>query len=602
MQPGADTKTVQIYRKAITQTFGFLKNTRRFDDLLAKSIPIGDGEGFLVPVSEIHAGDRPMIDLFSKWREENTFAYPGQFKVTFEGTTSWLRTRLLDVSDRMLFLVFNAQGRPIGHMGYANALNDAGEMEIDNVVRGDKSSDPGLMGKALDALLNWAEETFLPRQIFLRVFDDNARAVEFYRKHSFRDDVRIPMARHDEAAGIFYKPLETGSTKKADKHFLRMIYDSYRAIEKSPSMILTAGPLISSRETSYALDAARYGWNSGWNGYIKKFESKFAEYVGAKYALSTSSCTGGLHLSLLALGIGPGDEVIVPDITWVATANAVVYVGATPVFADIDPDTWCIDPNSFESLITSKTKAVMPVHLYGHPADMERVLDIARRHKLFVVEDAAPSIGAEFKGKRTGTFGDVGVFSFQGAKLTVTGEGGMIVTNDDALFVKIQSLWDQGRDPKKTFWINSTGLKYKMSNIQAALGLGQLEHVDELIEAKRRIFGWYEKGLEGVPGVKLCHEPTGSRSIYWMSSLLLDEKAGIERDALIARLRERNVDTRPVFPAISQYPIWPRKQAPQPVAKRIGAQAINLPSGVCLKKNQIDYVCRNIREILKNPK
>jgi perosamine synthetase len=354
---------------------------------------------------------------------------------------------------------------------------------------------------------------------------------------------------------------------------------------------------MSGKEAWYTLDAARFGWNSEWNKYIQKFETAFANYIGTRYALSTSSCTGALHLALAALGIGPGDEVIVPDITWVATANAVVYVGATPIFADIEAGSWCLDPTSFESKITPRTKAVMPVHLYGHPAQMNRIVEIARKHNLRVIEDAAPAIGAEFEGRKTGTFGDFAAFSFQGAKLIVTGEGGMLVTSDEELFRKAYTIWDQGRRPG-TFWIQETGFKYKMANVQAALGLGQLERVDEMIEAKRRIFSWYSEDLDGVRGILLNREMTWARSIYWMSSILVQEGAHISRDELRKKLRERNVDTRPVFPAISQYPVWPVVQEPQPTARLIGDQAINLPSGVCLKRAHIAYISKCIREIL----
>ena len=254
-----------------------------------------------------------------------------------------------------------------------------------------------------------------------------------------------------------------------------------------------------------------------------------------------------------------------------------------------------------ESKITERTKAVMPVHLYGHPARMDEIMAIARKHRLFVVEDAAPAIGAEFQGRKTGTFGDFAAFSFQGAKLVVTGEGGMLLTSNSDLYKKALSIWDQGRSPVRTFWIDERGVKYKMSNLQAAFGLGQLERVDELVEMKRRLFGWYDEQLRGVPNVRLNYEVEGARSIYWMTSLLLDEKAGVTRDALRDALNKRNVDSRPVFPTISQYPIWPVAQAPLPVAKRVAQQAINLPSGVCLRRAEVDYVCRCIKEILETP-
>ncbi|RYE73642.1 MAG: DegT/DnrJ/EryC1/StrS family aminotransferase, partial [Myxococcales bacterium] len=331
---------------------------------------------------------------------------------------------------------------------------------------------------------------------------------------------------------------------------------------------------------------------------ITRFEREFADYVGRKHAIATSSCTGSLHMSLLALGIGPGDEVIVPDITWVATANAVLYVGATPVFCDVDRETWCMDPVSFERCITPRTKAVMPVHLYGHPAAMHEIMPIARAYGLRVVEDAAPSIGAECNGQRTGTFGDLAGFSFQGAKLLVTGEGGMLVTDDDELYERAKTIADQGRDPSRTFWIQELGWKYKMSNVQAALGLGQIERADELIEMKRRIFRWYEEDLAGVPGVTLAREADYARSIYWMSSITVES---VERDTLIAELKARNVDTRPVFPAISQYPHWPHRQSPQPTAKWVGEQGINLPSGVLLRRDEVRYVANQIREVVESP-
>jgi perosamine synthetase len=445
--------------------------------------------------------------------------------------------------------------------------------------------------------LKWAQDVIGPRGIFLRVLDDNPHAVAFYRGLGFVEQDRQPLRRHVAGEAISFSPVEAGDTAPPDKHFLRLAY----APEDSAvgqQVILTAGPSISAREAFYAWDAAREGWNQRWSFYLGRFERSFADYLGVKHALATSSCTGALHLALATLGIGPGDEVIVPDITWVATANAVLYVGATPVFADVEPDSWCLDPRSFEAAITPRTKAVIPVHLYGHPARMDELVAIARQHGLFVIEDAAPAIGAEWQGRKTGTFGDFACFSFQGAKLVVTGEGGMLLTNDAERFQRAQSLWDQGRSPTRTFWIDDRGLKYKMANVQAAIGLGQLERVEELIEMKRRLFAWYEAGLAGVPHVRLNYEVAGARSNYWMSSLLLDETAPLTRDALRQRLKERNIDTRPVFPAISQYPIWPRPQAPQPVAQRIGERALNLPSGVCLRRSQVDYVCRCLREIL----
>jgi perosamine synthetase len=394
---------------------------------------------------------------------------------------------------------------------------------------------------------------------------------------------------------ISYNEILDGS--KSPHNFLEMIYSPENISGKE--MILTAGPSISAKESSYAFDAAEKGWNSQWSKYLTKFEKTFANYVGAKYALATSSCTGALQIALMSLDIGPGDEVIVPDETWVASANAIRYVGAIPIFADVELDSWNIDSQSVEKLISPKTKAIIVVHMYGAPARMTPILDLAKKYKLKVVEDAAPAIGAKWNGKSCGTFGDFGAYSFQGAKLLVTGEGGMLVTNDDDLYVKAKKIWDQGRNPNKTFWIDEDGVKFKMSNVQAAIGLAQIERADELIEMKRRIFSWYEDRLSGFKGIHLNKEVEGAKSIYWMSSIRLDEGMKLSRDDLIIELKKRNVDTRPVFPAISKYPIWPLKQDPKPIADKIGNTAMNLPSGVCLKKDDIMYVCDQIIELLE---
>ncbi|MEA2344855.1 MAG: perosamine synthetase [Thermoanaerobaculia bacterium] len=588
-------RSVAVYQAAVRKHFSFLKSTSALDDLFAKSIPLADGAGYLLPVCELHTGDAALISLFSQWRSENAFAFPSQFPVTDAGTASWLRSKLLDVEDRLLFLVIDRHGKPAGHLGYANCLNENAEMEIDNVVRGVRGTNPGLMTKAMEALLTWASDVIGPAGIFLRVFHDNEHAIKFYRQLGFTDGIRIPLSRRVDGPAVFYDEITDGA--KADQYFLRMNYTPKKTFDGS-RMILTAGPTISAREMSYALDAARNGWNTQWSKYIKKFEQSFADYLGMKHAISTSSCTGALHLALLGLGVGPGDEVIVPDITWVATANAIVYAGATPVFVDVQPDSWCMDPKSLAAAVTERTKAIIPVHLYGHPAKMDEIMAVAAKHKLLVLEDGAPAIGAEFEGRKVGTFGNIAAFSFQGAKLAVTGEGGILVTNDSDLYERVYSLWDQGRDLNRMFWINKTGWKYKMSNIQAALGLGQIERVDELIEAKRKIFGWYEEGLAGVRHITLNYEASWARSIYWMTSIVVDENAGITREGLREELKKRNIDTRPVFPAISQYPVWPREQAPQPTAKRIGDQGINLPSGHRLRREEVDYICSNLRSLL----
>ncbi len=585
--------SIDSYNNAVTDCFGFLKSAKNVQDAYLRAIPIED-QGYLLPVCEMHMEDESLIRALTAWRNANVVAYPTQFVATVESTRAWMKDRLLAVNDRMLFLVVTTSGQMVGHIGFNGCFNDLQQFEIDNVVRGVSCIAKGLMAAAMEALIQWARKQLPVNGFFLRVMDDNAHAVAFYQKNGFVNTRKIPLI--DEVRGDTRIWHETEDGQIAVKHFLRMDYAPTSHAGKK--LILTAGPSISARETTYAFDAARNGWNSSWSKYLTSFENKFAEYLDVKYAIATSSCTGALQIALMALDIGPGDEVIVPDLTWVATANAVRYVGATPIFADVELDTWNIDSASIERLITPRTKAIMPVHMYGHPARMDKVMQLAQKYGLKVVEDAAPAIGAEWQNKRCGSFGHFGAFSFQGAKLMVTGEGGMLVTDDHALYERALKIWDQGRNPTKAFWIDTDGVKFKMSNVQAAIGLGQLERVDELIEMKRRVFSWYQEGLEDQPNITLNREVKGARSIYWMSSLRLDESIKVPRDDLIKQLKALNVDSRPVFPSISQYPIWTTRQDPQPTAMRVGRQAINLPSGVCLTRDEVMYVTKAIRKLL----
>ena len=364
--------------------------------------------------------------------------------------------------------------------------------------------------------------------------------------------------------------------------------------------ILTAGPSITKKEIEYVNDAVTNGWNENWNGYLKRFEQSFAEYTGNRFALSTSSCTGALHLALLALGVGPGDEVIVPEITWVATASAVTYTGAKPVFADVEADTWCLDPKSAERAITGRTKAIVPVHIYGHPTDMAAIHALAAAHKLKVMEDAAPALGAEVNGKKVGGLSDVAAFSFQGAKIMTTGEGGMLVTNDEAIFERAKFLGDHGRDPHVAFKIAEIGYKYKLSNIQAALGLAQLERIEELVGKKRQIYHWYEERLRSLPHLQLNAERPWARNICWMTSIVLDENAGVSRDEVMALLKDRHIDSRPFFPPVSSFPMFISAAKRNPVAYRVSANGINLPSGHNLTEADVDYVCASLTTVLSN--
>jgi len=587
---------LKTFKKELVASFQFLKESSDLEKLYTCGLRLEKTGGLLLPICRLQGDDKILIKTLAEWRSENISAYPTRFPVTIEGTASWLIKKLIDVPDRILFLVKDRYGNNVGHLGFANCLNDEGLMEIDNVIRGAKHVAPGIMHDAMVALVKWARTTLWPEGFYLRVLASNTHAIRFYQKLGFSETNRIPLRKVIKGEETKLDTITPNDPAPPDDYFIQMEIAEELELLVGKKTILTAGPSISPREASNAYDAARYGWNNNWAKYLKELEATFAAYVGVKHAMATSSCTGALHIALSALGLGPGDEVIVPDITWVATANAVLYVGATPIFADIKKDTWLLCPESVRSKITPRTKAIMPVHLYGHPCDMDSIMRLAKENNLYVVEDAAPSIGAEYHGRRTGSFGHFACFSFQGAKLAVTGEGGMLVTNDDTLRERAYSIWDQGRKPG-TFWIQNNGLKYKMSNVQAAIGLAQIQRNDSMIEAKRRIFEWYQKDLNSIPQLTLCLEPKATRSIYWMTSAAIEDSAPITRDQLIAGLKKRNIDTRPVFPAISQYPIWPRKQDPLPNAKWVGDNAINLPSGVCLRKSEVEYVCRAIHEL-----
>jgi len=561
-----------------------------------KSISVGSFS--LIPLGEYVLEDLETIDLLTKWRDINTSVHPTGFEATRESSLNWLKQQLSTSINSIIFFISNAQGNILGQIGLASIDDPAHILEVDNVARFADALPPDILSQCLNTLLSWAKSSMYVEGFRLQVFSTNSRAISFYKKSNFIESRIIPMMRDDLSSGGIKKLVECLDTTERNTSvtMIEMIHKEEDNIIPD-SLILTAGPSISQYESYYAYDAASNGWNSDWSQYLDLLQTRFKQYVGAGYALATSSCTGALHIALLALGVGEGDEVIVPDLTWVATANAIRYVNATPIFVDVNKGDWTIDPLEIEKAITDKTKAIMPVHMYGHPANMEAVMAIANKFDLFVVEDAAPSIGAEFQGKKTGSFGHFSAFSFQGAKLMVTGEGGILLTKDYELYSRAKKIWDQGRNSEIDipFWIDEKGVKYKMSNIQAAVALGQLNRIETLVEFKRRIFRWYTKYLSGNNCVVLNTEPKGCRSIYWMTSIEVLPESCLNRDQLIRTLRKDNVDTRPVFPAISQYPIWDNDSlTPRPISLHIGRNCMNLPSGVGLSEAKVKYICNRI--------
>jgi perosamine synthetase len=357
------------------------------------------------------------------------------------------------------------------------------------------------------------------------------------------------------------------------------------------SIIFYTKPSITPLEVAYAADAAENGWGEKCYDYIRKFERGFAQHLGIKHAISTSSCTGALHMGMAALGIGKGDEVILADTNWIATVAPVQYLGATPVFVDILPDSWCLDPAKVELAITPNTKAIIAVHIYGNVCDMDALLAIGKKYNIPVIEDAAEAIGSQHKGRRAGSMGLFGSFSFHGTKTVTTGEGGMFVTNDDALFEKVTTLSNHGRarGQKKQFWPDVVGFKYKMSNIQAAIGCGQLERIEALIRRKREILVYYKEQLRDFNMLSMNPEPEGTINGAWMPTVVFAKNTGITRDALMPAFSRENIDARVFF--------WPLSGLDMFEPCRINAnawdipeRAINLPSFHDITQQEQDRV------------
>jgi perosamine synthetase len=365
------------------------------------------------------------------------------------------------------------------------------------------------------------------------------------------------------------------------------------------SRILYTKPSVTELEIRYAADAAAHGWGERCYEYLTRFEREFASHLDVKHAIATSSCTGALHLGMAGLGIGAGDEVIMADTNWIASAAPVVQLGATPVFVDILPASWCLDPALVERAITPRTKAILAVHLYGNVCDLDALLDIGVRHGLPVIEDAAEAIGSKHRGRRAGSIGAFGTFSFHGTKTLTTGEGGMFVTSDDALFERVLTMSNHGRAPGQTrqFWPDMVGFKYKMSNVQAAIGCAQLERVESLIERKRAILTGYRARLAGLPGVTLNRAPPPGVNGAWMPTAVFTPETGVTRERLQAAFAAENIDARVFFWPLSGLPMF----TPRPENRNawdIPGRAINLPSYHDLTEQELDRVSNVVRKCL----
>jgi perosamine synthetase len=358
-------------------------------------------------------------------------------------------------------------------------------------------------------------------------------------------------------------------------------------------------PSITELEIRYATDAATNGWGERCYEYIGRFETLFREHLNVKHAIATSSCTGALHMGLAALGIGPGDEVILGDINWIASAAPITYLGANPVFVDVLPDTWCLDPSKVVAAISPRTKAIIAVHLYGNLCDMDALFTIGTKYGIPVIEDAAEAVGSLWHSRRAGSMGAFGTFSFHGTKTLTTGEGGMFVTQDDALYEKVLTLSNHGRahGQTKQFWPDMVGFKYKMSNLQAAIGCAQMERIDDLIRRKREIFLKYKSHFEDNAGITMNPDQPGTINGYWMPVLVFHKSLRCNREKILAEFKADNIDGRIFFYPLSMLPMF-KENALNVVSYDIFQRAINLPTYHDLTDKEIERVVTIVKSVI----
>ncbi|SHK01149.1 LegC family aminotransferase [Tepidibacter formicigenes] len=367
-------------------------------------------------------------------------------------------------------------------------------------------------------------------------------------------------------------------------------------------MIPLCVPEIRGNEWKYIKECLDTNWVSSAGGYVDKFEEDFSRYLNIKKAVVTVNGTSAIHLALKALEIGKGDEVVVPSLTFISPVNAIRYLEANPVFVDVSRDTFVMDAEKIEEAITPSTKAILVVHIYGHPVDMDKIMNIAKKHNLYVIEDATESLGSLYKGKHTGTIGDIGCFSFNGNKLITTGAGGMLVTNNEEIGERAKYLSTQTKTilDNGGFYHEEIGYNYRMPNILAAMGCAQLEFIEEYIKIKRENALLYNKLLKDVKGISVPAEKEYAKNVYWLYSIIIEDDFGITRDELIKELKENGIDSRPFFSPVHKMPPYVNyRYLDMSVTEELAYRGINLPSSVGLKKEEIKIICDTIRKFNK---
>jgi len=369
-------------------------------------------------------------------------------------------------------------------------------------------------------------------------------------------------------------------------------------VETKKRRIPVAAPVLAGREKEYVLDCLESTWISSTGKYLDEFQEKFAAYCNMRHALACCNGTVALHLALMAYDLKPGDEVLVPSLTFIAPVNAVTYCGATPVFVDSNALTGNIDPTKIEELITPRTRGIVAVHLFGHPADMDAIRAIATKHGLFVIEDAAEAHGAEYRGRMAGSLGDISTFSFYGNKVITSGEGGMVLTNNDELAAKMTLLKGQGMDQSRRYWFPIMGYNYRMTNLAAALGLAQLEKIDWHLARRREVAEGYIARLKNFSGVRVQGEEPWAKHVRWMFTIYLDGVDMARRDAVMRALDAKGIETRPVFYPVHTMPPYEKIHGgrPMPVCEKLARTGLNLPTWAGMTEDDIDYVCASLRE------
>lgn len=545
--------------------------------------------------------DDNLIKLLFLWRKKHEIWFQSQFPISFEGTRKWFQERVIETPDRILFIL-KVNNNYIGHIGLFRFDFKKNTCEIDNVVRGEKAY-PGIMFNALEYLIKWGKSELSLKGYTLETSSDNDKALNLYHKLNFTETKRLPLIQINEKGynEWIFAPKNFQGTTPRYQVYMKLINNSKKMkLKKSKKKLSFAGPSITKKEIAYVTDAVKNGFYETFDKDVKKLEETVAKYVGVKYAHATSCATHSLHLACMVCDFKKGDEVICTDFSWIATAAVINYTGATPIFVDIDPKSWCIDPKAIEKAITKKTKGIMVVDSFGQAADWDAIRKIAKKHNLKIIEDAAPALGTLYKGKKAGSFGDIGCISFHGAKIAASGEGGIFLTNNKEMYEKALLLSNMGRTNRlANFWCDELGYLYQIANVSASLALAQVERIEELVEIKRNIFKWYYDRLKDIPALQFIVESKNTRSNYCYPAVLLKSNK-IDRNTLVAKLKEYNIHGREAFPRMSRFPFYSDlKLLPNPVATDVEKNGFNLPAALNINEKDVDFICNAIVNLLK---